>query len=451
VAERYDAVVIGAGPAGGTAALELAAGGMDVALCERELLGGECPYWACLPSKALLRPPEARLEARRAPGLGEPTQDFAPIAAHRDRVIGHLDDSKKAEAYDRRGIAVARGDARIAGPGRVEVAGRKLDADRIVIATGTDPAVPPIDGLDAAGYWTNRHATTLSEVPDSVVVLGGGPVGLELAQALRRLGAAVTLVEAADRLLGHEAPRVGELLGEVMRGDGIEVRTGSTPVSVERGANGRRTVALDDGERVSAAELLVAVGRRPRTDGLGLEHLGVELGDGEEVLVDERCRAADGVWAVGDVTAVMDFTHVGSYQARVAAADVLGREARADYAAIPRVAFTDPEVASVGVSAERAEADGIHVATAHLDLVDSLARPITYEEEPRRQELELVADRDCGILVGAWAVAPLAGEWIHQAAMAIKLRASIETLRDTVSQFPTFSEGFSEAVRKLEV
>jgi len=193
------------------------------------------------------------------------------------------------------------------------------------------------------------------------------------------------------------------------------------------------------------------VGRSPRTNDLGLDHLDVELGDGGEVKLDERCRAGEGVWAVGDVTGVMSFTHVGAYQARVAAADALGREVRADYAAMPRVAFTDPEVASVGLSAEQAEAEGIGVVTAHLDLVDALARPITYEEQPRRQELELVADRESEILVGAWAVAPLAGEWIHQAAMAIKLRASIATLRDTVSQFPTFSEGFSEAVRKLEV
>ncbi len=451
VAERFDAVVLGAGPAGGAIALELAAGGMNVALCERELLGGECPYWACMPSKALLRPPEARAEARRAPGLGEPAQEFAPIAAHRDRVISNLDDSKKASAYAKRDIEVIRGEARVTEPRRVEAAGRELDAERVVVATGTRTAVPPIDGLEEAGYWTNREATTFSEVPDSVVVLGGGPVGVELAQALRRFGATVTLTEAADTLLSREDPRVGELAARALAEDGVDVRTGATAVGVKRGDDGLRTVRLDDGAGVSAAELLVAIGRDPRTRELGLEHLGVELGEDGEVLVDYRCRAAEGVWAVGDVTGILAFTHAGSYQARVASADILGNDVTADYSAIPRVAFTDPEVAAVGLSAGEAREQGIDIAVSRLDLASSIARPITYEEDPRDQELEVVADRERGVLVGAWAVAPLAGEFIHQAAMAIKLRATIDVLRDTVSQFPTFSEGFSEAVRKLEL
>jgi pyruvate/2-oxoglutarate dehydrogenase complex dihydrolipoamide dehydrogenase (E3) component len=451
VPEGYDAIVVGGGPAGGSAALELNRAGLRVALCERELLGGECPYWACMPSKALLRPSEARLEAARAPGVDEPAQDFEAMAAHRDRVISHLDDSKKASAYEEKGVAVLRGEARVTGPGRVGVAGEELQSERIVVATGTDAAVPAIDGLEAAGYWTNREATTFSEVPESVVVLGGGPVGVELAQALRRLGAVVTVIEADDRLIGHEDPRVGELVTEALREEGIAVHTGLQPSAVARADGGGRTVSLEGDHSVSAAELIVAVGRRPRTTGLGLELLGVELGTGGEVLVDDRCRAAEGVWAVGDVTGVMAFTHVGSYQGRVAAADMLGREARVDYLGIPRVAFTDPEVAAAGMSADRAREQGIDVATSRLDLADEIARPITYEAEPRHQELEVVGDRERGVLVGAWAVAPLAAEFIHQAAMAIKLRAPIAVLRDTVSQFPTFSEGFSEAVRKLEL
>ncbi len=448
--DRYDAVVIGAGPAGRGAAGDLADEGMRVAACERELVGGECPYWACIPSKALLRPPEARAEARRAPGLDEPHQRFADVAVHRDELIRHLDDSKPAGALETKGVDLYRGVARIVGQGRVEVGDRTLETERILIACGTVSNIPPIDGLDEAGYWTNRQATTLSETPDSVIVLGAGPVGIELAQMLRRFGADVTLVESSEKLLGREDPRVGELIAEALREDGIDVRVGSRADSVVREGNGRRTVSLENGGDVSGAELLIAVGRRPRTEDLGLEAAGIAPGKGGEVRVDERCRAGEGVWAIGDVTGAMPFTHVASYQARVACADILGREARADYTAIPRVVFSDPEIAAVGLSADDARSQGIDVVTSRLDLAESIARPITYEQEPRGQELELVADRDRGTLVGAWAVAPMAGEWIHQAAMAIKLRAPLEVLRDTVSQFPTYCEGFTEAMRALD-
>ena len=451
MSDRYDAVVIGAGPAGRGAAGQLADAGLRVAACERELVGGECPYWACIPSKALLRPPEARAEARRAAGLGEPDQRFADIAAYRDELVRHLDDSAPAEALEKKGVDLFRGVGRIAGPGRVEVGDRTLETERILIACGTVSNIPPIDGLEQAGYWTNREATTLSQVPESVVVLGAGPVGVELSQVLHRFGAEVTLLESSEHLLAREDPRVGELIVEALRQDGIDVRTATRAVSVACSDDGRRTVALEGGGEVSAAELLVAIGRRPRTDELGLDAVGIEPGDGGEVVVDERCRAGEGVWAIGDVTATLPFTHVASYQARVACADILGREARADYAAVPRVVFSDPEIAAVGLSAAAARDRGIDVVTSRLDLVDSIARPITYEQDPRGQELEIVADRERGVLVGAWAVAPLAGEWIHQAAMAIKLRAPLETLGDTVSQFPTYAEGFTEAVRALEV
>ncbi|MGH2946239.1 MAG: dihydrolipoyl dehydrogenase family protein [Solirubrobacteraceae bacterium] len=445
--ERYDAIVIGAGPAGEVAAARLPKLGLRTALIERELVGGECAYWACIPSKTLLRPPEVRAEAKRTAGTAEPEQRWADVAAYRDFMIRHLDDARQVAGYEQSGVRVYKSAARITGPRRVEVDGETLESERIVVATGSDAKVPPIPGLDEAGYWTNRDATTLNDIPDSVVVLGGGPVGIELGQFLRRFGAEVTIVEMADRLLPREDPAVGELIAGVLREDGIDLRlgAGATEIAAE---NGRRIVRLGDGGEASGQELLVAIGRVPRVDELGLEELGVELGP-QGIVVDDRCRAGDGIWAIGDVTGVMPFTHVGMYQARVVVDDIAGRQRRADYRAIPRVVFSDPEIAAVGLTEEQARERGIDIATARLRLPDAIARPWTYEKDPRG-ELGLIADRDREILVGAWAVAPLAGEWIHQAVLAIKAEIPIAVLRDTVAQFPTFSEAYLKAIEALE-
>ena len=447
MSERYDAVVIGAGPAGEVAVSRLAGQGRRVALVERELVGGECAYWACIPSKTLLRPPEARQEARRAAGLEEPGLHWPELAAYRDWMIRGLDDTKQVEDYRKMGVDVHKGAAEIVGPRSVRVNGEVHETERIVVATGSEPTSPPIPGLEAAGYWTNREATTLAKPPESVIVVGGGATGIELGQLLRRLGAAVTVLEAAERLMPGEEPAVGELVAEALRAEGIQVRRSAEvqEVSVERGL---RAVRLADGERLRARELLVAAGRRPRVAGLGLEAAGV-VPRAEGIPVDERCRAGEGVWAVGDVTGVMPFTHVGKYQARIACADIAGRPARADYRAIPRVVFSDPEIAAVGLSEERARAEGLAVATARVHLPEAIARPSTYERDPRG-DLGLVADRERGVLLGAWAVAPLAGEWIHQAGLAIRAEIPLAVLRDTVAQFPTFSEAYLEAVEALE-
>ncbi len=445
---RYGAVVIGTGPAGEVAVSRLNEQGLDVALVERELIGGECGYWACIPSKTLLRPPETRFEARRAAGVDEPAQHWPQVAEYRDYMIRNLDDSGQVEGYERQGVTVVKGEARIAGPGRVEVDGRTLKTDRIIVATGSDAAIPPIDGLQKAGYWTNREATTLKELPESIVILGGGPVGVELGQFLARFAVPVTLVEAADRLVNREDPAVGELILDVLRDEGIDVRLGALAERV-RVEDGQRIVTLSDGQEVRGQELLVATGRKPRVQGIGLEQVGIEANP-KGVEVDERCRAADGVWAIGDVTGVMPFTHVGMYQARIVAADIAGRPAKADYAAIPRVVFSDPEIAAVGLTEDQAREQGIDVATSRVRLPDAIARPWTYEKDPRG-DLGLVADRRRRVLVGAWAVAPLAGEWIHQAALAIKTQTPIDVLRDTVAQFPTFSEGYLKGVERLDV
>lgn len=448
MSERFDAIVIGAGPAGETAVSRLSKRGMRTALVEREMVGGECAYWACIPSKTLLRPPEARAEARRAPGLREPEARWAEIVAYRDYMVRNLDDSGAVEDYEDRGVRVFRGAARIAAPGVIEVDGARLESERIVIATGSDPLIPQIDGLHELDFWTNREATTLTEVPRDVAVLGGGPVGIELGQMLRRYGAGVTIVQAADRLIDREDDRVGELIEEALRADGIELRLGDSAVAASLHER-RQALELESGERVEAERVIVATGRRPRAGELGLEALGVELGDGGEVPIDERCRVTDGVWAVGDVTGVSLFTHTGKYQARVACADIAGETVGVDYSAIPRVVFSDPEIAAVGLTTQQAADRGLAVAEGRADL-GSVARTETFGEG-LGGEIGVLADRDERLLVGAWAVGPLAGEWIHQAVLAVKARVPVDVLTDTVAQFPTFSEGYLPALEDLDL
>ena len=448
MSERFDAVVIGAGPAGEAAAGRLNDQGLRTALVERELVGGECAYWACIPSKTLLRPPEVRFEATRTAGTSAPEQRWPEVADYRDWMIRHLDDTGEVDSWEQGGVRVYKGAAKLAGPGRVEVGGETLEAARIVIATGSDPKIPPIPGLADAGYWTNREATTLNEIPASVVILGGGASGVELGQFMRRFGTDVAIVEAADRLLPREEPRVGELIADALRADGITLHLGAAASEVST-SNGHRAAKLNNGEQVSAVELLVAIGRTPRVEGIGLETVGIEP-DPHGIAVDERCRAADGIWAIGDVTGVMPFTHVGMYQARVASADIAGQPAHADYTAIPRVVFSDPEAAAVGLTEQQAKERGLDTATATVQLADAISRPYTYEKDPRG-EIGILADRQQQTLIGAWAVSPLAGEWIHYATLAIKTRTPLDVLRDTVAQFPTYTEAYLKAIEALDV
>jgi dihydrolipoamide dehydrogenase len=446
MSERFDAVVIGAGPAGEVAASRLNEQGLRTALIERELVGGECAHWACIPSKTLLRPPEVRFEAKRTAGTSAPEQRWPEVSDYRDYMIRHLDDTNQVDGYERSGVRVYKGEAKLAGPGRVEIAGETIEAERVVIATGSDARIPPIAGLAEAGYWTNRQATPLKEIPSSIVILGGGPVGIELGQFMRRFGADVRIVEAADRLLPREDPRAGELIAETLREDGVELHIGVTASEVSA-SDGQRSVRLEDGSQISGTELLVAVGRAPRVQDIGLESVGIEPNP-RGIQVDERCRAGEGVWAIGDVTGVMPFTHVGMYQGRIACQDIAGQPVRADYSAIPRVVFSDPEIAAVGLTEQQASEQGIDVATARVELADAIARPWTYEKDPRG-EIGVLADRKRRTLVGAWAVSPLAGEWIHYAALAIKTHTPIDVLRDTVAQFPTYTEAYLKAIEAL--
>lgn len=444
--QRFDVVVIGAGPAGETVASRTTAAGMKTALVERELVGGECAYWACIPSKTLLRPGEVRHEAVRTAGTGQPSLTFDRVVSYRDEMIRHLDDADQIKGYENDGVAVFKGAGSLSGPNRVEVGETTIESERIVIATGSDPLIPPIDGLAEAGYWTNREATTFKEVPASATVMGGGPVGVELAQMLRRFGAEVHLLEAAERLVSREDERVSELLRQALQEDGIDVRLGAEVSSVSADGNGRRTVRFGEQE-VVANELIVAVGRSPRLADLSLERAGIEPGE-KGIEIDERCRAAEGIWAIGDVTGVMPFTHVAKYQGRVTSADIRGRPVRADYGAVPRVVFSDPEVAAVGMTEGHARAAGIEPVSSRIRLADSIARPWTYETEPRG-ELCVIADPRARVLIGAWAVGPLAGEWIHYAALAIKTAVPLDVLEDCVAQFPTYTEAYINALEGL--
>lgn len=444
----FDVVVIGAGPAGEVAAGRLGETGLEVALVERELVGGECSYWACIPSKTLLRPPEAVHQATEASGAAEAVTgqvDANEVLGWRDYMVSGYDDSGPSAAgwLDAEGIDLFRGNGRIEGPGKVRVGDRVIETERIVLATGSSPIIPPVDGLsDVEGVWTNREATGVKEIPKTVVVMGAGPVGVEMAQILQRLGAQVTLVEGSGHALPREAEEAGLAIEEALAADGVDVRCGTRAQKVAQGADGSYAVTLDDGSGVEAEKLLVATGRSPRVTGIGLESLGVEGDPKSGVEVDDRLRVAGGesLWAVGDTTGVALFTHVGKYQARIAAADILGRPAKADYRAIPRVVFTDPQVAAVG------EAEGPLTGTVKLSAV---ARTATYMRDYADHPGFLTLVSDGKKLIGAYAVGPEAGEWLGQATLAVRAEVPLDVLRDTIQPFPSFSEAFVSALADL--
>ena len=451
MSERADVVVIGMGPGGEEAAGRLAEAGLDVIAVEKQLVGGECPYWGCIPSKMMIRAANLLAEARRIPGMaGEATvtADWAPVARRiRDEATDDWDDTVAVERFTGKGGRLMRGEGKLAGPGTVVVGDVSIEVGRAVILnTGTTPAVPPVKGLAGLPYWTNRGAIEAAELPSSLLVLGGGAIGAELSQVFARFGVRVTIIESAERLLPPEEPEAGALAARIFEREKIDVRLGADATSVSH--DGRQfTVQLEDGSEIQGEKLLVATGRRAALGALGLESIGLDP-SARWLTVDENVRAAPGVWAVGDITGVGAFTHVSMYQARIAVPDILGRpHPPADYRAMPRVTFTDPEIGSVGLSEAAGRERGLNVRTALADLPKSARGWI--HKVGNEGFIKLVEDADRGVLVGATSAGPVGGEVLGLLALAVHAEVPTARLRTMLYAYPTFHRAIEDALQRL--
>ncbi|MCI0689119.1 MAG: NAD(P)/FAD-dependent oxidoreductase [Sporichthyaceae bacterium] len=453
--ETVDVVVVGLGPGGEDVAGKLAEAGLSVVGIEGKLVGGECPYWGCVPSKMMIRAANLLAEGRRIPGMAgasSVTPDWAPVAQRiRAEATDTWDDRVAVERLEGKGGRFVRGWATITGPSSVQVDGQEYTAGRaLVLSTGTEPAVPPIEGLAGTPYWTNRDAIEVETLPRSLAVLGGGAIGLELAQVFARFGVEVTVIEALDRLLAMEEPEAGELLLSALAEDGIAVRVGAKATKIGYDPAGGFTVVLDGGEPVSAERLLVATGRRTALDRLGIEALQVpDLGpDAKAIPIDEHCEVASGVWAIGDVTGKGAFTHVAMYQAAIAVRSILGEDGPpADYRALPRVTFTDPEVGAVGMTEVQAREAGLEIRVGSAQ-VPSSARGWIHKAG-NAGFIKLIEDAERGVLVGATSAGPVGGEVLGALAVAVRATVRTEALRHMIYAYPTFHRGIEDALREL--
>lgn len=455
-AENVDVVVIGMGPGGEDAATRLAKAGLTVVGVEARLVGGECPYYACVPTKMMIRAADALSEARRVAELAGSAQvhpDWAPVATRiRAEATDDWDDTVAVERFEKTGGRLVRGRATVTAPGEVTVstsAGERVfrAARGIVLNPGTEPTIPPIDGLASTPYWTNREAVAVTRVPESLIVLGGGPVGCEFAQVFARFGAHVTVLEAQSQLLPGDEPEAGSLLTDCFTAEGIDVRADVSAAGVGYD-DGQFTVALQGGDVLAAQHLLVATGRRTDLAALGVGAVGLD-DQARTIEVDERMRAADRLWAIGDVTGKGAFTHVSMYQGRIAAADILGQDGEvADYRAVPRVTFTDPEVGAVGLTEATARRDGLRVRTGLVRL-PSTARGWIHKIG-NDGFIKLVEDADRGILIGATSAGPSGGEVLSALAVAVHAEVPTDRLRQMIYAYPTFHRGIEDALRELQ-
>ena len=446
--QQVDVVVVGLGPGGEALATRLAKAGLEVVGVDRRLVGGECPYYGCIPSKMVIRAADALQEGRRIPDLAGTSTvdpDWSPVHARiRDEATADWDDKIAVDRLVEAGVTFVRGAARLTGPRQVEVDGTTWTAARgVVLNTGTEPSAPPIDGLAGTPYWTNRDALEAAEIPGSLIVVGGGAIGAELGQAFSRFGVRVTVLEVADRILAPKEPEASALVADVFGREGIQVLAGATISSVSY-ADGRFSVDVD-GRTLQADKLLVAAGRRPNLADLGLDTVGLDP-SARAVETDGRMRAGDGLWAIGDITGKGAFTHMSMYQSAIAARDILGQDGpEASYTAVPHVTFTDPEVGSVGMTERQARAAGLNIRVGTTDLASSTRGWIAKGEGL----IKLVEDADRGVLVGATSVGPSGGEVLGMLVTAVHAEVPTATLRSMIYAYPTFHRAVEDALSRL--
>jgi pyruvate/2-oxoglutarate dehydrogenase complex dihydrolipoamide dehydrogenase (E3) component len=451
VTEEADIVVVGLGVGGEEVGGKLADAGLSVVGIERRLVGGECPYWGCIPSKMMIRAANLLAETGRVDGMAghaTATPDWAPVAKRiRDEATDNWDDKVAVDRFVGKGGTFVRGSATFTAPDTVEVDGTSYRARKgIVISVGTTATIPPIDGLADTPYWTNKQAIETETVPSSLICLGGGAIGLELAQAFARFGSNVTIIEAADRLIAMEEPESSELAAKALAADGVAIHTGTAARRISH--DGKQfTVHVDDGEPVTGEKLLVAVGRRSNFPNLGLDAAGLDA-NAPSIAVDDRMRAGDKLWAIGDITGHGAFTHMAMYQAGIVIRDILDQDGPpADYKAIPHVTFTDPEIGSVGLSEKQARDAGVRVRTA-ITQIPSSARGWIHKAG-NDGFIKLVADADRGVLVGATSAGPVGGEVLSALVVAVKAEVPISTLRAMIYAYPTFHRAIEDALSRL--